>query len=508
MVFAKASLIASVLMCATVSTLSAQSAQNFVPVTPCRIADTRLAAGPFGGPILAGNSTRSFAIPSSACNIPPTATAYSLNVTVVPTGGLAYLSIWPTGVSQPVVSTLNDFLNTVVANAAIVQAGTSGAISVYVTDQTHLVLDIDGYFVAQTALSSSGTSVALGAGSSDTGTQNTAIGVGVLQNNTGPENTGLGFGALGSNTTGFGNTAVGQGALANNMNSQNTAIGAVALTNNTTGFDNTAGGIQSLWQNTTGSANTAFGAGALDLNTTGQSNTAFGFASMHLNSTASYNTALGLWSLGTLTSGDNNIAVGNYAGYILANGSYNIYIGGGYNYGGANESNVIRIGSPNQQTASFIAGIRGITTGNNDAIPVYIDSTGQLGTISSSQRFKKDIDNMGDATSNLMRLRPVTFRYKQPFADGSEPIQYGLIAEEVGEVYPELVAHSADGQVETVKYQVLDSMLLNEYQKQQKKITEQQTLIESLESRLAKLEQLLQQSSTAQSTNTKSSNKQ
>jgi hypothetical protein len=111
-----------------------------------------------------------------------------------------------------------------------------------------------------------------------------------------------------------------------------------------------------------------------------------------------------------------------------------------------------------------------ITTGQNNAIPVLIDSNGQLGTASSSRRFKEDIQDMAETSSGLMRLRPVTFRYKKQFVDGSKPIQYGLIAEEVAEVYPDLVAHSADGQIETVKYQVLPTMLLNEVQRQQLEI--------------------------------------
>jgi hypothetical protein len=132
-------------------------------------------------------------------------------------------------------------------------------------------------------------------------------------------------------------------------------------------------------------------------------------------------------------------------------------------------------------------------------VPVLVSSSGQLGVASSSRRFKKDIQDMGDATASLMRLRPVTYRYKQPFEDGSQPIQYGLIAEEVEEVYPELVAHSADGKIETVKYQLLDSMLLNEMQKQratitvqENTITAQQEKIRSLEERLSHLESLLQ----------------
>ncbi len=128
---------------------------------------------------------------------------------------------------------------------------------------------------------------------------------------------------------------------------------------------------------------------------------------------------------------------------------------------------------------------------------------GQFGIASSSRRYKEDIQDMGEATANLMRLRPVTFRYKKPFEDGSKPIQYGLIAEEVAEVYPDLVARSADGQIETVKYQVLDSMLLNELQKlharnteQQKQLSGQTDEIRALQQRLARLEALLEQTTT------------
>ena len=144
------------------------------------------------------------------------------------------------------------------------------------------------------------------------------------------------------------------------------------------------------------------------------------------------------------------------------------------------------------QTSAFIAGIYGTTTSANNAVPVLVDSNGNLGTISSSRRYKEDIQDMRDASSGLLRLRPVTFRYKQAFGDGSKPIQYGLIAEEVAEVYPDLVARSADGQIETVKYQVLDSMLLNELQKQNETIAAQKDQIRSLEERLAKVEAALE----------------
>jgi hypothetical protein len=126
----------------------AQTGSRFVPVTPCRVADTRNTSGPFGGPTMAGGQTRSFAIPQSPCGIPATAQAYSLNVTVVPNGPLGYLSLWPTGQAQPGVSTLNSWGGTVVANAAIVPAGTSGAVSVFVSNPTDVILDINGYFTS------------------------------------------------------------------------------------------------------------------------------------------------------------------------------------------------------------------------------------------------------------------------------------------------------------------------------------------------------------------------
>jgi Chaperone of endosialidase len=141
-----------------------------------------------------------------------------------------------------------------------------------------------------------------------------------------------------------------------------------------------------------------------------------------------------------------------------------------------------RIGSG--QSRAFIAGIRGATTGVANAVNVVIDSNGQLGTVNSSRRFKQDIQDMGDASANLMRLRPITYRYQQPYADGSKPADYGLIAEEVAEVYPDLVVKGADGQVETVQYQKLTPMLLNEVQRQH-------AVIQDLQRRLATLEAAL-----------------
>jgi len=152
----------------------------------------------------------------------------------------------------------------------------------------------------------------------------------------------------------------------------------------------------------------------------------------------------------------------------------------------AAESNTIRIGTPGTvagtHARAFIAGIRAKTTGVADAIPVLIDSAGQLGTVSSSRSMKKEIRDMGDATDRLLDLRPVTFRYKQPqtLPNGGEvPPEYGLIAEEVAEVFPDLVVYDEKGQPFTVKYHEMAPMLLNEMKKQQRTIEKQVSVIEA-----------------------------
>ena len=295
------------------------------------------------------------------------------------------------------------------------------------------------------------------------------------------------------------NLALGPGALANTTGSFNTASGTAALGSNTSGGNNTASGYASLFSNTLGSFNTASGEHAMNQNTTGNNNTGTGFAALLLNTTGYDNTATGYEALYQNTSGVGNTASGLNALFHNTTGSYNIAIGyqAATNINGANNYNIdigsggfpgdvgaVRIGSPGQQTSFFVTGVRGKQTGASDTVPVLIDSQGQLGTVNSSRRFKEDIEDMGVASHNLMRLRPVTFRYKQPFADGAKPMQFGLIAEEVAEVYPDLVVHSADGQIETVKYQVLDSMLLNEVQRQQAEIAAQKDHLRRLEQQI------------------------
>ena len=290
-----------------------------------------------------------------------------------------------------------------------------------------------------------------------------------------------------------GNTALGLGALPSNAAGNGmTAIGAGALAAGAGGFHNTAVGNGALSANSSGCCNTAIGWSALAANT-GSNNTASGGLALAVNSTGTNNTAYGYHALNQNVTGSNNVAVGATAGINVLS-SNNIHIG---TKGSASDSGVIRIGGFTAlgdlatQSSFFAAGIRGVQTGNTDAVPVVIDSNGQLGTISSSRRYKEDIQDMGDASSGLMHLRPVTFRYKKAYEDGSKPVQYGLIAEEVAGVYPDLVAKSADGQVETVKYQLLDPMLLNELQKQHAKIIAQEEHIRSLEERLARMEAAL-----------------
>ena len=293
----------------------------------------------------------------------------------------------------------------------------------------------------------------------------TAVGLQALNPaSTGFSNTAVGAVALGSNTSGVSNTAIGHIALRDNTSgNRNTAVGHATLLFNTES-DNTAVGDSAIFSNTLGIQNTALGSGALANNSIGGLNTATGYYALERNQTGNNNTVIGYQALLNNQQGSNNIAIGgNAAVNVNVGNGNNIHIG---NAGAAGDNGTIRIGAAEAHSSFFVAGVRAVTTGSNDAIPVLIDGNGQLGTASSSRRFKEDIADMGDASHDLMRLRPVTYRYKQPFSDGSKPIQYGLIAEEVAEVYPDLVAHSADGKIETVKYQVLDSMLLNEVQRQ------------------------------------------
>jgi len=297
----------------------------------------------------------------------------------------------------------------------------------------------------------------------------------------------VGTSALFSNTTGVRNTATGFQALApNTIGSNNTASGFKALHLNTEGSWNTASGSHALASNSTGFRNTANGFETLVANTEGFENTASGYQALHSNTTGERNTAIGTYAL-FYNTGDLNVALGRGAGDQLTSGSNNIHIA---NHGLTSETATIKIGTQGTQTKAFVAGIRGITTGLADAMPVMVDSAGQLGTVSSSRRYKKEIHDMADSTARLLALRPVTFRYKKEFADGERPIQFGLVAEEVAEVFPELVVYDDEGRPETVKYHLLSTLLLNELQKQHGLIEEQTRVNQALAQKLAEVSEL------------------
>jgi len=331
---------------------------------------------------------------------------------------------------------------------------------------------------------------------------NTGGGSGALVNNSqGTFNTAYGHDALRNNFSGILNTAVGQGALTTNVAGfENTAVGAGALTNNlgapgcassSCGSNNTAIGFQALF--TMGKAgfggafNTAVGSNALFSTDSsanlggGHRNTAVGNNALFSNGEADSSTAVGDSALlnasgNNLTSGA-NIAIGASAGSNLTSGSNNIYLG---NSGESTESKTMRLGSV--QTRTFIAGIYGAHV---SARQVFVNSNGELGTLASSARYKRDIQSMGDRSRGLLKLRPVTFHYK--FEPDGE-LQYGLIAEEVAKVYPDLVTKGVDGKVESVQYHELIPMLLNELQQQEHSLEAQAQQLAQLKAENARLQ--------------------
>jgi hypothetical protein len=296
---------------------------------------------------------------------------------------------------------------------------------------------------------------------------------GLFSNTTGSFNTACGDYALYDNTTGSYNTGIGDYALhGNRTGSNNTAIGVNALYSSAVGLDsytinnNTAVGANALYSDIMGSYNTAIGTDALNQNTTGVNNIAIGYGALYSN-----------------ISGGDNIAIGYYAGTSITTGNHNIYLG---NDGSGGDTGVIRIGS-NSQNKTFIAGISGVNISGGAA--VYINSSGQLGTLLSSRRFKTDIHNLESFSQKILALRPVTFRYKQADETGSHPLQYGLIAEEVAQVFPELVQYDQQGKPFSVYYHQLTPLLLAELQQEHQKIAAQQNEITSLKQQVVAQQQ-------------------
>jgi hypothetical protein len=367
--------------------------------------------------------------------------------------------------------------------------------------------------------------------SNTTGNSNTAIGANALQSNTtGGANDAVGAGALLFNTTGSDNNAMGRSALNQNTTGHdNSALGDTAMSNNTSGVGNVAMGSGSLNANTTGGANTGVGAGTLKANTIGNYNTAMGFQALFstnsdgVGSDGSYNNAMGLYamyanttgynnnaqgsyalyanttgygnsamganSLMNLTTGVRNVGVGNNTGTSLVVGSYNVDIGWGVS-GSGDESGVIRIGSPSYATATYIAGVYGVAAGGTY---VCATSSGQLSTgascaAPSSRRYKEDIRPLTD-TERLMKLQPVSFRYRKADASGNKPLEFGLIAEEVAQVFPDLVVYDEKGRPDAVKYQDLTPILLKKIQQQQAQIAAQDAKMVSLETMVRDMQQ-------------------
>ncbi len=248
------------------------------------------------------------------------------------------------------------------------------------------------------------------------------------------------------------NTALGEDALLFNQRDNNTAIGYNALLGNYTGSFNTAIGVSPLFDNRSGTDNIAIGA-----------------QTMFLNLTGSHNTAIGDYALFANTSGDYNIALGDGTGTSITTGDYNIDIGANV-FGLPGDSNTIRIGKTPNQVRTFIAGITGVTVARG--VGVVIDTNGQLGTAVSSERFKDQIRPMDKASEAILALKPVTFRYKKDLDPAGVP-QFGLVAEQVEKVNPDLVARDEQGKPYTVRYEAVNAMLLNEFLKEHRKVEQQ-----------------------------------
>jgi Chaperone of endosialidase len=323
---------------------------------------------------------------------------------------------------------------------------------------------------------------------------NLAIGFRVgFMNTTGNHLTGIGAAALRNNTTAGFNTAIGADAMRENTTGEdNTAIGADALSSNVDGADNTAIGSAALLENTTSSENTAVGNGALS-STTADSNTAVGFSAMTsasggnvdfntavgwnalVSTTANANVAIGDLALENDTSGFFNTAIGAATGINQTTGNNNIYIGQG-SFGVPGESNTCYI----QEIYTNIQPVVGV---NPDFVTV--NTSGKLGRANiSSRRYKHDIKPMDKASEKLYELKPVSFRYNKQY-DATQTIAFGLIAEDVDQVYPDLVGRNPDGQPESVRYEQINAMLLNEFLKEHKKVEEQQAAITELKSTVA-----------------------
>jgi trimeric autotransporter adhesin len=333
------------------------------------------------------------------------------------------------------------------------------------------------------------------------GNFNTGVGAGTLVLNTADSNTAVGAAALLLNTTGIENTAVGTDALVHNDTAeQNTATGAFALFSHTSGNGNTAIGANALFSDATGQVNTAIGSGALftvNSGFDGSFNTAVGAGALFANTNAD-NTAVGSTALAGNTSGHDNTAVGISALPNNTMGSNNIALGGFAGQSVTTASHVIAIGSAggNNDNSCWIGQIFGASSPSGSA--VFIDANDRLGTVTSSKRFKEDIKAMDKASEALFALKPITFHYKKAI-DPAGRSQFGLVAEDVEKVNPDLIVRDKQGKAYSVRYDQVNAMLLNEFLKehrafveQQRKVEDQQNEIDMLKTELKEQRLLIQ----------------
>jgi hypothetical protein len=253
---------------------------------------------------------------------------------------------------------------------------------------------------------------------------------------------------------------------------------------NTTGTNNNASGEQALYGNTSANDNNAMGHAALFNNSTGAGNSGIGAEALFNNTTANDNSAMGREALYSNTTGNFNIGIGYEAGYYLTTGNSNIDIG---NRGLAADNGIIRIGQLGTQTQTYIVGV---ATAPITGAAVYVTANGQLGVLASSERYKTSIAPIGPNTGKLEQLRPVSFHLK---TEPNGALQYGLIAEEVDKIYPELVIRDEAGKIQGVRYDELAPMLLNEVQNQQAIIKTQSDRLDELTRQVAQLSSLQQE---------------
>jgi hypothetical protein len=299
---------------------------------------------------------------------------------------------------------------------------------------------------------------------------NTAEGQSALLSlTTGGFNTAVGFFSLRSDTTGQLNTAVGAGTLFANTGDENTATGVGALFSNTTAAGNTAHGAFALFSNTSGSANTAIGESALNQNTSALENTAVGASALHDTTTGVANTAVGVLAPANNPNGSSNTAIGVDAGQNVTTANNVICVG--TNVFGENVDNSCYIGNIFDQPSA-------------NGVAVLINNNNKLGTTVSSKRFKENIEPMDKASQALFAFKPVTFRYKKEI-DPAGKSQFGLVAEDVEKVNPDLVVRDKEGKPYTVRYDAVNTMLLNEFIKEHKKVEQQQAVISQLQSTVA-----------------------